>query len=77
MEPLVRDMCQEDPTMRPTMSVVVARFTEVVTRLRAWQLRSRVADADENTVIHIVRSSAHWARQIVRIARRVPAIPKA
>lgn len=75
MEPFVRDMCQEDPTKRPTMSVVVAHFAEVVAGLGAWKLRSRVADADEDDVVRLVRNSAHWAKQVARIVRRIPAIP--
>ncbi len=47
MEALVTDMVQDDPTKRPTMDKVVARFSEIRGKLNSWKLRSRIARKNE------------------------------
>lgn len=75
MVPLLQDMCQDDPAKRPTMDEVVLRFTEIMKGLSSWKLRTRLADMHERYLEHFFHSSAHWAGQIGRIARRIPAVP--
>lgn len=77
MKTLLQDMCQDDPTKRPTMEEVVSRFEKIVKRLSGWKLRSRVVDGDEFFLTTIFHFPAHWTKQFRLIARRVPAIPKA
>lgn len=42
LEKLVAAMVQSDPTKRPTIGQVVARFDEICRWLSIWKLRSRV-----------------------------------
>ncbi|KAJ7677614.1 kinase-like domain-containing protein [Mycena rosella] len=39
LKPLVADMTQEDPSMRPTIDEVIERFDSLCARLSPWQLR--------------------------------------
>ncbi|KAJ7179691.1 kinase-like domain-containing protein [Mycena filopes] len=71
MEPLVNDMCQDDPNARPKMPEVVARFVHIRRGLSERKLRSRIARMDENLIAGIF----HWARQVAPIFHRTPAIP--
>ncbi|KDQ55741.1 hypothetical protein JAAARDRAFT_37166 [Jaapia argillacea MUCL 33604] len=75
MEPLVVDMVQDDPTKRPTMDEVVARFATIVSSLSSWKLRSRVVGRKDNAILGAYRTVTHWARRVSYIVRRVPAIP--
>lgn len=77
MLPLLQDMCQDDPTKRPTMDEVVSRFTEIMNHLSCWKLRSRLVDEEETRRHRFLRFPGHWARQFGRIARRIPSIPTA
>lgn len=76
MRPLVADMIQPDPSKRPTMDEVVARFDDVRRNLGRWKLRSRVVDHEEDTIEKLVFTISHWRRRILFVARGVPAIPK-
>jgi len=60
MEPLVADMVQEDPGKRPSMDEVVARFSEIKSKLSTWKLRSRIARKDEIWPVAAWRSVSHW-----------------
>ncbi|KAJ7141184.1 kinase-like domain-containing protein [Mycena epipterygia] len=75
MEPLVADMTHEDPTKRPSMDDVVRRFSEIKVGLSQWKLRSRFAEAEENILVNIFKSTAHWANQLRLVARQIPAVP--
>jgi len=75
MVPLVNDMVQDEPTKRPTMEEVVARFDELCRGLSSWKLRSRVVDREDSSFLGFFRAIAHWKRRIGYIIRRVPAIP--
>jgi len=77
MHPLLADMTQDDPKKRPTMEEVVAHFTDITKKLSSGKLRSRIAPTGERLVKGFFRSVAHWAQQLVFIARRIPAIPSA
>ena len=75
MKDLVTDMTQDDPTKRPNMDEVVARFEEIRKGLSRWKLRSRLVRRKDNVVAGIFRGFAHWARRIGFILKRVPAVP--
>ena len=76
MEPLVADMIQSDPSKRPTMDEVVARFDKIRHSLSRWKLRSRVVDNEEDAIEKFIYSTSHWRRRIWFVVRGVPAIPK-
>lgn len=73
LEPLLQDMCQDDPEKRPTMDEVMARFTKIVNALSGWKLRSRLRRLGVS--VSMRQLTVHWATQITRVARRVPSIP--
>ncbi|KAJ7782445.1 kinase-like domain-containing protein [Mycena maculata] len=73
LRPLMADMIQPDPALRPTMDEVVERFDAIVRGLSRRKLRSRVAKVDDSLdYIYAVR---HWFRKIGLIVRRYPPIP--
>ncbi|KAF7357872.1 Protein kinase domain-containing protein [Mycena venus] len=74
MRPLVDDMVQADPTKRPTIDQVVARFAEIQKGLSSWTLRSRVIGQREFVYLP-QRIIGHWYRRIRSIVMRVPAVP--
>jgi hypothetical protein len=76
MKPLVDDMVQDDPTKRPTMDEVVARFEVIRKNLSSWKLRSRVVDRTDSFTGGVARGVKHWKRRIRYIAKGVPPIPK-
>ena len=76
MRELVADMVHNDPSKRPTMSEVVARFDKIANGLSAWKLRSRIAEVTEPHITRVFRSVRHWSKQVGYMARRLPAIPK-
>jgi len=75
MEPLVTDMVQGDPLMRPSMDDVVARFDQIRLHLSSWKLRSRVYNRKDSTVVGFFRSISHWTRRVGFIIRRIPPTP--
>lgn len=75
MAPLLQDMCQEDPTKRPTINEVVSRYEEIIKSLSQWKLRSRLVDQHEPGFVSLLLAPGHWARQIGRVFRRIPALP--
>lgn len=76
MRPLVADMIQSDPSKRPTMDEVVARFNDIRRSLSRWKLRSRVIDHEEDVIEKLIHTTSHWRRRIWFVVRGVPAIPK-
>ncbi|KAJ7680947.1 kinase-like domain-containing protein [Mycena polygramma] len=52
LRPLVEEMVQDDPQLRPTINQVAERFSRVRSRLHWWTLRARAADADEGPLFH-------------------------
>ena len=76
MRPLVTDMIQSDPSKRPTMDEVVARFDNIFRSLSRWKLRSRVVDYEEDIIEKLIHATSHWRRRIWFVAKGVPAIPK-
>ena len=76
MEPLVMDMVQTDPTMRPTMDQVVTRFSEIRGKLSSLKLRSRIARKKELWPVTIWKSVSHWCRTVGYVIGRKAAIPE-
>jgi hypothetical protein len=74
MKPLVADMVNDDPKQRPPMDEVVTRFGDITKRLSSWKLRSRVRSRKEGVLGRLIRSMAHWTKQINQIIRQVPPI---
>lgn len=68
-------MVQEDPSKRPNMDEVVARYKVIYEGLNAWKLRSRIKSVDEDFWLGIFRGVVHWSRCVQYLLRRLPAIP--
>ncbi|KAH7918651.1 hypothetical protein BV22DRAFT_1041582 [Leucogyrophana mollusca] len=75
LEALVADMVQDDPSERPTMDEVVARFDIIRKGLSSWKLRSRVVDKQENAVSGLFRDAGHWIRHLISMAKGEPPFP--
>ena len=75
MKVLIADMVQEDPTKRPTMDEVVARFSEIRNKLRTWKLRSRLVRKKEILPVKVWRTVGHWYRTAGYVLSRKAAIP--
>ncbi|KAJ7153498.1 hypothetical protein C8R43DRAFT_1187259, partial [Mycena crocata] len=76
MEPLLAEMCRDDPKARPAMPEVVSRFETIRLGLGELKLRSRVAPKNEFIIPGFFRSIEHWVRQIALICKRIAAVPK-
>ena len=76
MNALVSDMVQEDPTKRPKMDEVVARFSEMKSKLSTWKLRSRISRRDELWPVTVWRTVGHWCRTVTYVLTRKAAIPE-
>ncbi|KAJ7143408.1 hypothetical protein C8R43DRAFT_954181 [Mycena crocata] len=75
MEPLVADMVQPDPTKRPKIDEVVARFEEVRKNLGPRKLRSRGPVQEREWPYLPHRIVRHWYHHIVAIVIRRSAVP--
>lgn len=58
------------------MVVVVTRFAKIVDGLSPWKIRSRMRKEGVPLKGGYLGSVAHWTRQVYRIARRIPPIPR-
>ena len=76
MEPLIADMVQEDPSKRPTMDEVTARFSEIRKDLGTWKLRSRMARKNEMWPVAAWRAVNHLSRTMGYVLARRAAIPE-
>lgn len=74
MRKLITDMVNKDPAKRPAMSEVVTRFDVIVKSLGNMKLRSPVIPSEER--YGFSKIVAHWSKQLVRVARGIPAIPR-
>ncbi|KAI0044688.1 hypothetical protein FA95DRAFT_1496667 [Auriscalpium vulgare] len=75
LEPLVADMCHEDPSMRPPIGVVASRFAEVSGALTSWKLRSRLVGRKDSFILGPFRWICHVYRTTGYIVTRTPAVP--
>ncbi|KAH9971414.1 kinase-like domain-containing protein [Lactifluus volemus] len=76
IKPLIADMVQEDPTKRPTMDEVVARFADIRSKLSTWKLRSRVARKNEIWPVAVSRTASHWYRTVAYVLTHKAPIPE-
>ncbi|KAJ8463347.1 hypothetical protein ONZ51_g10315 [Trametes cubensis] len=76
MQPLVDDMVQEEPTMRPNMDQVAARFDDILGSTSNWTLRSRLPRKDEIWLFRYYRVIRHVFHTIFYILTRRPALPR-
>ncbi|KAK7448439.1 hypothetical protein VKT23_013702 [Stygiomarasmius scandens] len=80
MSDLVADMTREDPSKRPSIDEVVARFDEIVKGLSFIKLRSRYWPEfyKEKLLIRLLWIyPRHLMSQVTNVLGRYPAIPKA
>jgi serine/threonine protein kinase len=76
MDALVADMVQDDPTRRPKMDEVVARFSEIKSKLSTWKLRSRISRRNEVWPVAAWRTVGHWCRTATYVLTRKAAVPE-
>ncbi|KAJ7156503.1 hypothetical protein C8R43DRAFT_1065410 [Mycena crocata] len=69
LKPLVKDMTQEDPELRPTIGEVIQRFDALCARLSQWHLRR------PGQAVHPFLWIQHRVRQIQNTFKRVPPLP--
>ncbi|KAJ6492763.1 hypothetical protein C8R47DRAFT_1044241 [Mycena vitilis] len=69
LKPLVKEMTQQDPALRPTIGEVVQRFDAVCARLSHWHLR-RAGQS-----LHPILWADQRMRQIKNIFKGVPPLP--
>ncbi|KAG6835590.1 hypothetical protein H0H93_016720 [Arthromyces matolae] len=71
---LITDMVNEIPSKRPQMVEVSCRFDAILAKQGSLKLRSPIVSTDA----HYEFSDwvSHWSTQLIRIARRIPAIPR-
>ncbi|KAG5351585.1 hypothetical protein C0989_005741 [Termitomyces sp. Mn162] len=74
MRELIDDMTNSDPKKRPQMSEANSRLKIIIEGLSDWKLRSPIIEVDQRT--KVTNLIGHWATQLIRKARRIPAIPK-
>ncbi|OCH90192.1 hypothetical protein OBBRIDRAFT_826066 [Obba rivulosa] len=75
MKPLVEDMIQDDPSKRPTIQKVVARFDTIWQSLGSRKLRSRLVACDEDLFTTFFRNTGHRFRTAYYILARYRAVP--
>lgn len=63
MRPLIADMVQDDPKLRPNMDEVADEFSKIRKKLRWWRLRARAAKKTEGTFSDLFYSTIHWIKQ--------------
>jgi len=75
MQPLVNEMIQSDPSKRPTIDEIVARFDALRRSLSSWKLRSRAVEKDEYTLLRLSLSLRHLRQRIGYVLKRIPPVP--
>ena len=75
MQPLISDMIQVDPSKRPKMDEVVARFETIRKGLSTAKLRSRIVYKVESIAETAYLTILHWSHRVKFAIRRIPAIP--
>ncbi|TFK74313.1 hypothetical protein BDN72DRAFT_81236 [Pluteus cervinus] len=77
LQPLVKDMVQDDPEKRPTIDEVVARFEKICERLSISKLRSRPIRRKGNIFKGLRNYIEHRRRRNDYVKRGIPPIPSA
>jgi len=76
IEPLVLDMVQENPSLRPTMEQAASRLEIICQGLSSWKLRSRLTAKKEGFFQSFLKDLAYWPRRLQYIIRRLPPVPR-
>ncbi|KAG6827934.1 hypothetical protein H0H87_003316 [Tephrocybe sp. NHM501043] len=74
MRKLVDDMTNADPQKRPKMNEVVPRLNAIIKGLSDWHLRSPVLELGKQLTFK--QRFRHRTKQLIRMARGIPAIPR-
>ncbi|KAJ7162158.1 kinase-like domain-containing protein [Mycena filopes] len=69
LRPLVEDMVQDDPKLRPTMDQVAERFDRMRFRLHWWTLHARPGKATEGAGLGFLRNVVHWTKLSLTLGR--------
>ncbi|PPQ88039.1 hypothetical protein CVT25_000847 [Psilocybe cyanescens] len=75
MKPLVDAMVQEDMTKRPKIDQCVVHLEEIIRSQSSWTLRAQIWHSTDNPFGFLNRFLPHWARRIIYIITRTPAVP--
>ncbi len=75
MEPLIRDMVQDDPAERPSIEEARARYLKIRASLSWWKLRSRLVYRKDWSIAGAYRACRHVVRMVEYMLTRKPAIP--
>ncbi len=75
MQPLISDMVQDDPNMRPTMAIVACRFEKIQKELSKRKLRKRLVREKEHGFMRLIKGVRHVCRTFVYVIRRIPPLP--
>ena len=76
LEPLIARMVQDDPSKRPNMDEVVASFKETLSKLSSRQLRARLVDRQDSTIVNFFKDLHHVSfRTVPFLLTRRPALP--
>ncbi|OCH93150.1 hypothetical protein OBBRIDRAFT_749934 [Obba rivulosa] len=75
IEPLVMEMVHDDPSERPTIQQVVARFDELVKSSNSRKLRSRLVYIKEDPALRLFRNIRHFFRSTYYVLARYSALP--
>ena len=70
-------MVQDDPSKRPTIGEVVARFDKVKKALPWWKLRARLVRRDELALFSVPRAIGHAVRTMYYVMTLRSAVPSA
>ena len=68
-------MVQDDPSKRPTISEVAARYEKIIASLGTWKLRSRIVRKKDWAVIGVYRAIRHVYRTVWYVVSCTPAVP--
>ncbi|KAG6855620.1 hypothetical protein H0H87_000226 [Tephrocybe sp. NHM501043] len=74
MRKLVDDMTNADPQKRPKMNEVVPRLNAIIKGLSDWHLRSPILEVGKRLTFK--QRFRYRTKQLVRMARGIPAMPK-
>jgi len=75
LEPLIKDMVQDDPSKRPDMNEVVRRFEDIRKELSYSQLRTGLVFRSSVNRKRLRRAFTHWLQRLRYIILRLPPVP--
>jgi len=75
LEPLIKDMVQDDPAERPDMNEVMRRFEDIRKGLSFSQLRIGLVFRSSVNRKSLRRAISHWLQRLRYIMLRFPPVP--